>query len=133
MADVEDRGSAIRVERLTAIPVGAKGYVKIETNMGVTGWGEINNMNTKVACALAESLGEVVIGENPTRIEHLWQRMFRAHRNLRGGGFMMHVISRSIWRCGISPVSSTGCRCIACWAGRVATRCGCIPVRRRSR
>ena len=93
MADVEDRGSAIRVERLTAIPVGAKGYVKIETNMGVTGWGEINNMNTKVACALAESLGEVVIGENPTRIEHLWQRMFRAHRNLRGGGFMMHVIS----------------------------------------
>ena len=93
MADVEDRGSAIRVERLTAIPVGAKGYVKIETNMGGTGWGEINNMNTKVACALAESLGEVVIGENPTRIEHLWQRMFRAHRNLRGGGFMMHVIS----------------------------------------
>ena len=86
MADVEDRGSAIRVERLTAIPVGAKGYVKIETNMGVTGWGEINNMNTKVACALAESL-----------------------------------------------VSSTECRCIACWAGRVATRCGCIPVRRRSR
>ena len=89
MADVEDRRSAIRVERLTAIPVGAKGYVKIETNMGVTGWGEINNMNTKVACALAESLGEVVIGENPTRIEHLWQRMFRAYRNLRGGGFMM--------------------------------------------
>ena len=93
MADVEDRGSAIRVERLTAIPVGVKGYVKIETNMGVTGWGEINNMETRVACALAESLGEVVIGENPTRIEHLWQRMFRAHRNLRGGGFMMHVIS----------------------------------------
>ena len=29
---VEDRGSAIRVERLTAIPVGAKGYVKVETS-----------------------------------------------------------------------------------------------------
>ena len=93
MADVEDRGSAIRVERLTAIPVGAKGYVKLETNMGVMGWGEINNMETKVACALAESLGELVVGENPTRIEHLWQRLFRTHRNLRGGGFMMHVIS----------------------------------------
>ena len=78
MAGAEDRGSAIRVERLTTIPVGAKGYVKLETNMGVTGWGEINNMDTKVACVLAKSLGELVIGENPTRIEHLWQRLFRA-------------------------------------------------------
>ena len=90
---VEDRGSAIRVERLTAIPVGAKGYVKVETNMGVVGWGEINNMETKVACALAESLGSLIVGENPTRIEHHWQRLFRAHRNLRGGGLMVHVIS----------------------------------------
>ncbi len=90
---VEDRGSAIRVERLTAIPVGAKGYVKVETNMGVVGWGEINNMETKVACTLAESLGSLIVGENPTRIEHHWQRLFRAHRNLRGGGLMVHVIS----------------------------------------
>ena len=90
---VEDRGSAIRVERLTAIPVGAKGYVKVETNMGVVGWGEINNMETKVACALAESLGSLIVGENPTRIEHHWQRLFRAHRNLRGGGLMLHVIA----------------------------------------
>lgn len=90
---MEDRGSAIRVERLTAIPVGAKGYVKVETNMGVVGWGEINNVETKVACALAESLGSLIIGENPTRIEFHWQRLFRAHRNLRGGGLMMHVIA----------------------------------------
>ena len=90
---VEDRGSAIRVERLTAIPVGGKGYVKVETNMGVVGWGEINNVETKVACALAESLGSLIIGENPTRIEFHWQRLFRAHRNLRGGGLMMHVIA----------------------------------------
>ena len=50
-------------------------------------------MDTKVACALAESLSEILIGENPTRIEHLWQRMFRSHRNIRGGGLMVHTIS----------------------------------------
>ena len=83
---VEDRGSSIRVTGLRAIPVGRKGYVKLETNMGITGWGEINNMVTRVACGLAESLAELVIGENPTRVEHLWQRMFRTHRNIRGGG-----------------------------------------------
>lgn len=91
--EVTDRGSRIRVTALRAIPVGAKGYVKIETNMGLTGWGEINNMQTRIACDLAESLGEMIIGENPTRIEHHWQRLFRAHRNLRGGGLMVHSIS----------------------------------------
>ena len=91
--EIADRGSQIRVTALHTIPVGRKGYVKIETNMGVTGWGEINHMETQVACALAESLGELIIGENPTRIEHHWQRLFRAHRNLRGGGLMVHTIS----------------------------------------
>lgn len=89
----EDKASSIRVSGLTAIPVGRKGYVKVETNAGVVGWGEINNMDTKVACALAVSLSQIIIGENPTRTEHLWQRMFRAHRNLRNGGLMMHTIS----------------------------------------
>ena len=94
MADeYEDRGSRIRVEKLTAFPLGVKAYVKIETNMGVTGWGEINNMETEVTCTLANSLAEIVIGENPTRVEHLWQRLFRAHRNIRGGGLMVHTIS----------------------------------------
>ena len=92
-ADIEDRGSQIRVTAFKAFPLGAKGYVKIETNMGVTGWGEINNMETAVACALAESLSEIIMGENPTRIEHHWQRLYRSHRNLRGGGLMTHVIS----------------------------------------
>jgi len=90
---VEDRASRIKVSALHAIPVGRKGYVKIETNMGVTGWGEINNMETAVACQLAESLAELIVGENPTRIEHHWQRLFRAHRNLRGGGLMVHTIA----------------------------------------
>ena len=35
--EIEDRGSQIRVTSLRAIPVGGKAYVKIETNMGVTG------------------------------------------------------------------------------------------------
>ncbi|MFH1566374.1 MAG: D-galactonate dehydratase, partial [Gemmatimonadota bacterium] len=93
MSDVEDRGARIRVSALHAIPVGRKGYVKVETTAGITGWGEINNMETRVACALAESLGELVVGENPTRVEHLWQRLYRAHRNLRGGGLMVHTIA----------------------------------------
>ena len=57
-------------------------------------------MKIKAARALAESMGEVVVVENPTHIEHLWQRKFRARRNLRGGSFVMNVISvihRVLW------------------------------------
>ena len=44
-------------------------------------------------CALAESLFELLDGENPTRIEHLWQKLYRSHRDMRGGPFMTHALS----------------------------------------
>jgi galactonate dehydratase len=90
---VADRGSAIRITALRAMPAGAKAYVKIDTNSGVTGWGEITGLEPRVACALAESLRELLIDENPTRVEHLWQKVFRAHRDMRGGPFMTHTLS----------------------------------------
>jgi galactonate dehydratase len=92
-AQVEDRGSAIRISGLRAIPVGAKAYVKIETNRDVVGWGEITGLEPRVACALAESLRELLNGENPTRVEFLWQKLYRAHRDMRGGPFMTHTLS----------------------------------------
>jgi galactonate dehydratase len=92
-AQVEDRASAIRITALRASPVGTKAYVKIETNRAVTGWGEVTGLEPRVACALAESLRELLVGENPTRIEHLWQKLFRSHRDMRGGPFMTHTIS----------------------------------------
>lgn len=90
---VEDKGSAIRISNLIAIPVGSKCYVKIETNMKVTGWGEITGLEPKVAAALALSLFELLKDENPTRIEHLWQKIYRSHRDMRGGPFMVHTLS----------------------------------------
>ena len=36
---------------------------------------------------------ELLDGQNPTRIEHLWQVLYRSHRNHRGGPFMLHCIS----------------------------------------
>lgn len=92
-AQVEDRGSKIRIQKMTATPVGPKVFVKIETNLGVTGWGEIDQLEPQAAAVLARSLFELLDGENPTRIEHLWQKLFRAHRDLRGGPFMVHTIA----------------------------------------
>jgi galactonate dehydratase len=90
---VADKGSAIRITRLEARPVGPKAFVKIETNHKITGWGEVTGSEPKVASTLAESLFELLDGENPTRVEHLWQKLYRSHRDMRGGPFMVHTIS----------------------------------------
>src|SRR4051812_27272475 len=84
-AQVEDRGASVKISALRAMTVGAKAYLRIETSAKVSGWGEVTGLDPNVACALAQSLFELLDGENPTRIEHLWQKLYRSHRDMRGG------------------------------------------------
>ncbi len=93
VASVADRTSSIRITKLTATPMQRKVYLKIETNHGVTGWGEIDQLEPYVAALLAKSLFELLDGENPTRIEYLWQKIYRSHRDMRGGPFMTHTLA----------------------------------------
>ncbi|HEX5105957.1 MAG TPA: hypothetical protein VFV87_19195, partial [Pirellulaceae bacterium] len=92
-ASVADRGADLKISSLRGFRVGTKAYLKIETNKGLVGWGEITGLDPNVAVALAHSLFELLDGENPTRIEHLWQKLYRSHRDMRGGPFMTHVIA----------------------------------------
>ena len=92
-ANVGDRASSIRITGFKTYPVRNKTFLKIETNQQVFGWGEISQLPPTVAVPLVQSMWELLDGENPTRIEHLWQKMFRAHRDFRGGAFMMHSIA----------------------------------------
>jgi galactonate dehydratase len=92
-AQVEDRGSSLRITQVRGLPCGTKAYVKIETNQGSVGWGEITGTDPHVAVILVESLRELLVDENPTRVEHLWQRLYRAHRDIRGGAIFTHVLS----------------------------------------
>jgi galactonate dehydratase len=92
-AGVVDRGATIRIRAMQRHRVGSKVFIKIETNQNVFGWGEISALEPGAANALAQSLFELLDGENPTRIEYLWQKLFRAHRDMRGGPFMVHTIA----------------------------------------
>src|SRR5262249_5667534 len=92
-AQVADRASGIRITGLKAYWVGPVVYVKIETNHGVSGWGDLKGVHPRPAKALVESLFELIDGENPTRIEYLWQKLYRAHRDMRGGPLMVHTIA----------------------------------------
>ena len=92
-AQVADRASSIRITALKTYWVGPIVYVKIETNHGIAGWGDLKGTDVRVGRELAHSLFDLLSGENPTRIEHLWQKMFRAHRDIRGGAIMIHAMA----------------------------------------
>ncbi len=90
---VEDKSSSIKITKMRAYWVGPAVYLKIQTNHGYTGWGEVKGVDPRVSKPLAESLFELIDGENPTRIEHIWQKLYRAHRDIRGGPFLVHTIA----------------------------------------
>ena len=92
-AQVADRSSSIRITGIKTYWVGPIVYVKIETSHGISGWGEVKGTDPRVGKVCVESLFELVDGENPTRIEHLWQKMFRAHRDIRGGAILIHAMA----------------------------------------
>jgi galactonate dehydratase len=56
-------------------------FVKVLTDQpGLYGWGEATlEWHTRSVVGAVEDLAELIIGEDPQRIEYLWQMMFRQH------------------------------------------------------
>lgn len=56
-------------------------FVKVTTDQpGLIGWGEATlEWHTRSVVGAIEDIAPLLIGEDPRRIEHLWQRMFRQH------------------------------------------------------
>jgi galactonate dehydratase len=98
--NVVDKGANLKITDVRMFYNAGKLYVRIQTNAGITGWGETFGLIAKAAMAVCEAMGEGIKGENPTRIEHLWQRLYRGHRDMRGGPFMTNVLSgidQALW------------------------------------
>jgi galactonate dehydratase len=68
-------------------------FVKIETNVGVVGWGEAT-LEGKASAAMAcvNDLKDFVIGSDPMQVEHIWQSMY-VHAFYRAGPVMGSAIS----------------------------------------
>ncbi|MBM4005524.1 MAG: D-galactonate dehydratase [Planctomycetes bacterium] len=56
-------------------------FVKVTTDQpGLFGWGEATlEWHTRAVVGAIEDMASLLIGEDPTRIEYLWQIMFRQH------------------------------------------------------
>ena len=74
----------IRITDVKLYPAGRL-YIRIDTDAGLTGWGEVNTFTPAISEAIVQTYKPLLVGMNPTRIEHIWQLLYRAHRNMRGG------------------------------------------------
>src|SRR5688500_17339026 len=56
-------------------------FVKVVTDQpGLHGWGEATlEWHTRGVVGAIEDLSQLLVGEDPTRVEHLWQMMYRQH------------------------------------------------------
>ncbi|RKP48669.1 galactonate dehydratase [Pararobbsia silviterrae] len=75
-------------------------FVKIETDEGIVGWGEpvIEGRARTVETAVIE-MGETLIGQDPSRINDIWQTLYRSNF-YRGGPILMSAIAgidQALW------------------------------------
>jgi len=75
-------------------------FLKIETDEGITGWGEpVIEGRARTVDAAVHELSEYLIGQDPTRINDLWQTMYRGSF-YRGGAILMSAIAgidQALW------------------------------------
>ncbi len=74
-------------------------FVKISTDAGVTGWGEMLKDDAKACAAGALEVGHYLIGQDPCRVTHHWQAIHRG-AFYRGGPIKTAIssgIDQALW------------------------------------
>lgn len=96
-------------------------FVKVVTDQpGLIGWGEATlEWHTNAVVGAIKDLSELVVGEDPRRIEYLWQMMFRQHF-WHGNGVVRSTaisgIDIALWDIAGKAL---GVPCHELWGGRV--------------
>ena len=74
-------------------------FVKISTDAGVTGWGEMLKDDAKACAAGALEVADYLVGQDPTRVAHHWQAIHRG-AFYRGGPIKTAIssgIDQALW------------------------------------
>ena len=76
------------------------GFVEIETDAGISGWGEaVLEGHAAAVLACVQEMKDYLLGADPANIEDIWTTLYRAGF-YRGGGVLMSAISgidQALW------------------------------------
>jgi galactonate dehydratase len=84
----------VKITRLSTFLVPPRWlFLKVETDEGITGWGEpVLEGHAETLAAKVAELADFVVGLDPRRIEDIWQMLYR-NGCYRGGPVLMSAIS----------------------------------------
>jgi galactonate dehydratase len=71
-------------------------FVEVSTDEGLTGWGEITGAHpiaSRAVCAMLAQTSELIEGDDPTRIETIWNKVFRAFTYTGTRGATASIVS----------------------------------------
>ena len=72
-------------------------FVQVDTDEGITGWGEVTTYPGPVAnraiAAMIREVNDYLVGENTNEFERLWQKIFRSFTYLGTRGAVSALIS----------------------------------------
>ncbi|HOK44966.1 MAG TPA: galactonate dehydratase [Bryobacteraceae bacterium] len=74
-------------------------FVKISTDAGIVGWGEMLKDDAKACAAGAQEVGRFLVGQDPLRVVYLWQAIHRG-AFYRGGPIKTAILSgidQALW------------------------------------
>ena len=91
----------MKIRRLTTYHAAPRWlFLKIETDEGITGWGEpVVEGRARTVEAAVHELGDYLVGQDPARINDLWQTLYRGGF-YRGGPVLMSAIAgidQALW------------------------------------
>ena len=94
------KGPRMKITNVETIMTGGDVFIKVETDAGITGYGDATNHFLPYASeGTLKDICPYLIGEDPERVEYLWQSCFR-RRFYRGGpatGAAVSAIDMALW------------------------------------
>lgn len=89
----------MKITRVETVPVDRYLFVRVHTDAGITGLGESGTWGyLEASAAVVEKFGHYLVGEDPLRIEHHWNYMYRSS-HFRGAAIMgaLSAIDIALW------------------------------------
>jgi galactonate dehydratase len=99
-AQIDPKKDNLKVTKLeTFILKNSWVFVKISTNAGITGWGEMLKDDAKACAGGAQEVGRYLVGQDPLRVVFHWQAIHRG-AFYRGGPIKSAILSgidQALW------------------------------------